>query len=534
MDLNKNSIEHIFHSIDMNLIGFLPLLNDFFEGVLITDKQGRVLFINDEQARIDDLSPQSVLGKKVTDIYHVDEGATPTMQCIQSGKPIKGLACYYRTSTGKIVNSIHNIFPLYSGKTLIGAICFVQDFSIIEQRFETVLQPGKIKNLQKSSGTLDADKKKRFKNGTRFRFQDIIGSSKDLLESIELARLASRSPSPVMLFGKTGTGKELMAQSIHNASPRKKEQYVAVNCSAIPENLLEGILFGTSKGAFTGAVDKVGLIEKANGGTLFLDEVNSMSPGLQAKLLRFLQERKVRRVGSLEEVDVDVKVISSINRNPHTAIEKNELRPDFFYRLAVVFIQIPSLSERLSDLPVLTSHFLEKKGKLMGKQVVSVSNTVMNLFRRYNWPGNVRELEHILEGAMNMIDNDETLQLHHLPSHLALFMENSAPETYSGMPGTIHTAQQTSGTPDPSKKSSKKPRKERPRHSESLDWKKNEVHLIKRALQKAKGRPSVAARLLGISPQLLNHRLKKHGIDRYEFLKPEGNKPSGTGNAPLH
>ncbi len=507
MTLTRDDIGSLFPNIDMNRVSFLSILDDFFEGVLVTDHKGYVLFMNEEQARIDDLSAQSLVGKKVTDIYHVDDGDSPAMQCIKTGTPIKGLACYYRTWTGKIVNSIHNIFPLFDGSKLVGTICFIQDFSIIEQRFETVFQPEKIKNLQSKSGPQARAKGRQFKNGTRFRFQDIIGKSRELLESIDMARLAAQSSSPVMLFGDTGTGKELLAQSIHNASPRHGNHYVAVNCAAIPENLLEGILFGTSTGAFTGAVDKPGLFEKADGGTLFLDEINSMTVGLQAKLLRFLQERKVRRVGSLDEISIDIKLISSVNRNPHTAIADKSLRSDLFYRLAVVFIRIPPLKERVEDLPLLIPHFLEKKNTIMGKQVLKVSEEVMILFNRYPWPGNVRELEHVIEGSMNLVDRDTLIRPHHLPTHMEMFFRQAPAQLPAARPEAT-VGMQFPSPPTPMGQNT---------HSLAEINRKNEITMIRDTLTQTCGKPSAAARILDISPQLLNYKLKKYGIDRHDF-----------------
>lgn len=184
------------------------------------------------------------------------------------------------------------------------------------------------------------------------------------------------------IYGETGSGKELFAQSIHNRSPRKAKSYVAINCAAIPENLLEGMLFGTSKGAFTGAIDKSGILEAADGGTLFLDEVNSMSLSLQAKLLRFLQERKVRRVGAMRERDVDLKIISSVNMPPRLVVDSGCLRLDLYFRLAVVFIQIPSLRDRMGDMHRFIKHFLTKSNAILGKQVSGIDIDLMDRYER--------------------------------------------------------------------------------------------------------------------------------------------------------
>ena len=500
----ENDIHRLFPNLDMNLFSLLPLLEDFFEGIIVTDEYGRVLFVNEEQERIDELPPGRVLGKMVTDIYQVDIGDSPNMQCIKTGKPIKGFACYYRTCTGKIVNSIHNVFPLFEGKQLIGTVCFIQDFSMIEQRFDAVNQGGGRPGKANS----------HLANGTRFIFKDIIGESRQLIECIETAKMAALSVSPVMLFGETGTGKELIAQSIHNSSSRSQKPYVAINCAAIPENLLEGILFGTSKGAFTGAVNKQGLFERADGGTLFLDEINSMTVGLQAKLLRFLQERKVRRVGSLAEVGVDLKIISSVNQNPHIAIGQGSLRSDLFYRLAVVFILIPPLAERLEDLPLLIPYFLEKNNLMLNKKVTGVSPDVMALFEQYTWPGNVRELEHIIEGGMNLVGSSNTLKARHLPSHLALFFKDrSQNSTFSS--GRVEASPNLYSLPPAGDSRHSQP-KDTPSLAETR--KDNELRMINQALASTSGKPSAAARILGISPQLLNYKMKKYHISRGDYL----------------
>lgn len=482
-------------------------MGDFFEGVLITDHRGVVLFMNEEQSRIDNLAPTALVGKKVTRIYHVDEGDSPIMQCIKTGKPIKRLACYYRTWTGKVVNSIHNIFPLFDTQRLIGTLCFIQDFSIIEQQFDSICQPEKRKNLQQQTDHRPGPQKPHFKNGTRFKFEDIIGKSRELMESIDMAKLSARSASPVMLFGETGTGKELMAQSIHNAGPRRKKHYVAINCAAIPENLLEGLLFGTAVGAFTGAVDKAGLFERADGGTLFLDEINAMSPGLQAKLLRFIQERKVRRVGALKEIRIDIKLISSVNQNPHTAIADKSLRSDLFYRLAVVFIRIPPLRERREDLPLLISSFLEKMTAIFNKEAAGISREVRSLFTQYPWPGNVRELEHVIEGSLNLIEDHMPIRLNHLPAHMDMFFKK-APGTAPTSPGI---EEDQIGEPSGSYPFLPVP-------SLAEKNRANEIRMIKDALTRTRGKPSAAAKILGLSPQLLNYKLKKYRINRQLFV----------------
>ncbi|MCP3876099.1 MAG: transcriptional regulator, partial [Desulfobacteraceae bacterium] len=259
-------------------------------------------------------------------------------------------------------------------------------------------------------------------------FERIIGKTPAFVNAINASRMAASTPSPVMLFGETGTGKELFARALHNHSSRSAKKYTPVNCAAIPENLLEGILFGTSKGAFTGSVDKAGLFERTNKGTIFLDEVNSMPIGLQSKILRSIQESKVRRVGALKEIETDLKIISSVNNDPHVSISNGTLRSDLFYRLGVVFIHIIPLRERMDDLGLLVNHFIEKHNTLLGKSVQKASDKVMKLFKKYTWPGNVRELEHVIEGAMNVIGTNKTIQIRHLQSHFLNLSVKPQPE----------------------------------------------------------------------------------------------------------
>ena len=331
------------------------------------------------------------------------------------------------------------------------------------------------------------------------------------------AQMAANSPSPIMLYGETGTGKELFAQSIHNHSSRSNRRYIPVNCAAIPENLLEGILFGTSKGAFTGALDKAGLFERASGGSLFLDEVDSLSIGLQAKILRVLQERKVRRVGSLKEIDIDLKIISSVNKEPHRAIEEGILRPDLFYRLGVVYIPIPPLRRRRDDIERLTRHFLKKHNTALGKGIPSISGEVAGLFNRYHWPGNIRELEHVIESAMNMAGPTEVIEIRHLQGHFSTqFLDGTSREataldiydTASAPPLRPQRESVFSGTAPPVV----------PDKSLVETQVEQEKMAIETALANYSGNVSKAAGSIKISRQLLHYKMKKHNLNRKDFI----------------
>ena len=217
---------------------------------------------------------------------------------------------------------------------------------------------------------------------------------------------ASRSKSTALIYGETGTGKELVAQALHSNSPRGNKRFLSQNCAAIPENLLESILFGTVKGGFTNAENHMGLFEAASGGTLFLDEVNSMDLAVQAKLLRVLEEQKVTRIGSTEEIPIDVRIIAAMNESPKDCVKNGKLREDLYYRLRVVQLDIPPLRKRKEDILPLTEYYIEFFNRTMHRRIENVSSQVMEAFQQYTWPGNVRELRNMIESGFNLCEGD--------------------------------------------------------------------------------------------------------------------------------
>jgi two-component system response regulator HydG len=233
----------------------------------------------------------------------------------------------------------------------------------------------------------------------RGAFEEIIGQSNRMRQIFRLIESISASNATVLILGESGTGKELVAKAIHTRSLRQKQAFVAINCAALPENLLESELFGTTSGAFTGAKDRKGLFEVANRGTIFLDEIGDMPLALQAKLLRALQEGEIRRVGGTAWESVDVRVIAATNANLAEAKEKGTFREDLFYRLNVLPIRLPPLRERREDIPLLVAHFLQKHARRGGKKLTNVEPDALARLQRHNWPGNVRELENTLERA---------------------------------------------------------------------------------------------------------------------------------------
>lgn len=246
------------------------------------------------------------------------------------------------------------------------------------------------------------------------KFEDIIGNSSKILKIYELIDDISKTDSNVLITGESGTGKELIAKAIHSKSLRAAENFVSINCGALPENLLESELFGHIKGSFTDAYkDKMGLFEQAEQGTIFLDEIAEMSQKMQVKLLRAIQERKIRRVGGNLEKEIDVRIISATNRDLEISMKESEFRADLFYRLNVIPIKVPPLRERRDDIPLLMQHFLDKINKKFGKNIEGFEKKVIDLYMNYSWPGNVRELENFVERAValeksNIIKKENT------------------------------------------------------------------------------------------------------------------------------
>jgi len=258
--------------------------------------------------------------------------------------------------------------------------------------------------------------RKELKN--RYRFENIIGTSQKMQQVYNLVNKVADTDSTVLIVGESGTGKELVARGLHFNSNRQHHPFVAINCSALPENLLESELFGHKKGSFTGAVaDKRGLFEEANLGTIFLDEVNSMAPQLQTKLLRVLQEREVRRVGDNKSSPVNVRVVGATNEPLVPKLKDGTFREDLYYRLAVIPVEIPALRERLEDVPLLVNHFLQKQGSATGAEPKKIDPEAVDILCHYAYPGNVRELENAIERACALCE-DGLILPSDLPPHI--------------------------------------------------------------------------------------------------------------------
>lgn len=363
-------------------------------GIHAIDETGKTIIYNKKMRELESMSAEDVLHKDMRDVFMFQENQASTLlQSLKKNQELVNVKQTYFNNRGVEITTVNQSYPVHHQAKIIGAVELATDVTKMER-----LIRHKLAHTQ-----------------TDFTFDHIIGVSESLNEAIAVAKRATRTNSSVLIIGETGTGKELFAQSIHTESERARGPFVSQNCAALPDSLIEGILFGTTKGAFTGAIDSPGLFEQAQGGTLLLDELNSLNIHLQAKLLRVLQEKKVRRIGSTTEIPIDVRVIATVNEDPIDVIADNRLRKDLYYRLAVITVFIPPLRERLDDLNVLIQEFLQKYNTLFEMKVERVSTEVLQLFTEHSWPGNVRELEHIIEAAMNLLQHETQIDYHHLP-----------------------------------------------------------------------------------------------------------------------
>ncbi|HGH1673442.1 TPA: sigma-54 interaction domain-containing protein [Bacillus cereus] len=443
--------------IEMNML-YETLLNELDIGIHIINEESKTIIYNRKMMEIESMERSDVLYKSPLEIFAFEENKNSTLiEALKLGKTNKNIKQTYFNNKGQEITTINDTFPIIKNGKIKGAIEISKEISNLKQTIR--MGPSR-------------------KQSTKFTFDHIIGDSEAIQSIITEGKRVIRTSSSILLVGETGTGKELFAQSIHNESQRSTKPFISQNCAAIPDTLMESLLFGTNRGAFTGAIDKAGLFEEANGGTLLLDEINSLSPALQAKLLRAIQEKTIRRIGGTHEKEIDVRIIATINEDPFEAISHN--------RLSVVTLCLPPLRERKEDILALVQHFIEKYNTQFGLNVTDVDVNVREFFYAYDWPGNVRELEHIIEGSMNLIEDETIITAFHMPTRFRerikteFNMQHALTNHNTDAPKTLkHTIE------------------------------KMEKNYINQILKENHGNISQAAKFLGLSRQNLQYRIKK-------------------------
>lgn len=382
---------------------FKNLFNErgYVDGITIINVSGEILFTAKLNNKLN--SPREdnheVVGKNFFDIYEkLTAETSTTYKSMELGVPIYIENQTLKLKEKKDIKITSLSIPIKSGNRIVGAI----DLSSSE------IEPKGNTNVIKIDSEMfkNANVEKLHGNKTfaTYSIENIISNNKKMHALKDYIVIAANCDLPIMIYGETGTGKELFAHSIHNLSRRKNAPFIVQNCAAIPDNLLESILFGTAKGAFTGAVDNIGLLELADGGTLFLDEINSMPTYLQPKLLRVLQDGTFRSIGSKEVKKVNIKIISTINIEPIEAIRLGELRKDIYYRLSVMCLNIPPLRDRKDDIPLLVNYNISKYNEVFDKNIKYVSKKLYSKLMSYDWPGNIRELEHLIVYGLSIVN----------------------------------------------------------------------------------------------------------------------------------
>lgn len=471
--------------------GFFPIeilekIEDM--GVFVIDKNEKIICFSKGCEKIDGYTREEVIGRHPREIYNVihpllsedrSDGSL-TLASIREGRTYTDLYDCYQTERREEIDISNSSYPIRNEEEeVIGSITIYREVS-------DYLRMVSVRNNNKTDERNRHIKER--KNGLQYGFDDIIGKSVAIQKCITQGKIAAETSAPVLIFGETGTGKEVFAQSIHNESDRSEKPFVAVNCSAIPVNLLESTLFGTVKSAFTGAADTTGLFAEAEGGSLFLDELNSMDINLQSKLLRVLETGHYRRVGGTKEVKSNVRIISALNQEPFEAIEENRLRSDLYYRLAIFVINLPPLRDRKDDLLLLSESFIENLAGALGKKVIKLSLDVYNIFKRHQWDGNIRELKHVITQSLYMAGNNEAfLKAEFLPQYL-LDLGKIAVSGQMSKNFPNHTGLRT-----------------------RLDL--LEKQMIEEVLHKNQGNVSKTARELEISRENLRSKIKKYNIE---------------------
>ncbi len=469
------------------------ILYSIEEGVHVIDNQGKTLLYNDEMATLEEMNTKDVIGTSLLKLFpSLTEESSTLLRVLKTEKPIINKSQTYLNHEGKEITTINSTFPLYYKNEKIGALEIAKNITKIKKLSDQIqqLQDQLIEPIENTQ-----------KRRNQYNFDYLIGKSSEFFKAINVARKASKTSSSVLIYGETGTGKEIFAQSIHNESIRKNKPFIGQNCAAFPENLLEGILFGTKKGSFTGAVDRPGIFEQANGGTILLDEIDSMDQNLQAKLLRVLQENYIRRIGGTKDISIDVRILATTNQDPKVLLEKNLIRKDLYYRLSVLNIIIPPLREREQDLELLSDYFIDKYNRKFSKEVWMLSDGVKDIFQSYHWPGNVRELENVIEGAMNLINQEHVIKEEHLSNYIVDYYHNMHSQTNEGNGREFTEKSEVSDSM----------RKQLDLNKSLEDYEK---HLITNALGVNQQNISQAARMLSIKRQTLQYKVKKYKLEK--------------------
>lgn len=461
---------------------------DRLDYILIVDREFTVVYNTRYDSRVnnslDDYSKYEYLNKNFFEIYpSVKKDTSSVVQCMTTGEVVIKKFQKYKDFTGRIYCTHNVTIPLVREGKIMGVVELVKDVTTID-------------NVNNEDIDMEIDEEYTefnsiTKDSNKISFDKIITNNDVMLKIIEQAKIMSKTQNPTLVYGETGTGKEVFVQAMINYSGISRKKIVTQNCAAIPQNLIESILFGTYKGAYTGAENRKGLFEEAENGVIFLDELNSIPYDVQGKLLRVLQDGSFRPVGSNIEKFVNVKIIATMNVDPLKAIEKKEFRSDLFYRLSNGMIYIPPLRERKGDIKYFITNYIREFNNFYGKNVEGITKTLEKFFLEYNWDGNVRELKNIIE-SMISVSNTNVLDIQQLPAYMYDKVYKKSKLDVSAVHNDIEYA-----------------------HNEYNLIKileDKEIETIKKVLKMTKGNKTKAGKILGIPRQTLKYKIDKLNI----------------------
>lgn len=438
-----------------------------YKDLLIISSEGKIIYSDFSNVSFMKLKDEKINGRHLTDVFTNIQNDYPLLDAAQNGKANSSYNAEIRTCTGKTFRKSACAYPIYREGKPAAAL----EFSNIRYG------RGDIRDIETST-----DNAKFRGNGTVYSVDNIITENENMILLKKEVEKIALTEFPVLICGETGTGKELVAQAIHNSSRRFNKPFIAVNCGTIPENLAESMLFGTTKGSFTDSEDKAGLFEQAEGGTLFLDEMNSLSMQMQVKLLRAVERKIIRRIGDTKERKVDVRIIAATNENPELLISQKRILQDFYHRVAASVILLPGLKDRGDDVIVLANYYIDYFNSMMNMKVNHLGEDIAELFRQYSWPGNIRELRNVIEGAFAFNESSD-ISVSDIPMYI---MES------------IHTG----GDPHASAKGNTADFRNLTGRLGAI-----EDEIIKTAMRENGYSLTAAAKELGISKQLLKYKI---------------------------
>lgn len=443
----------------LDQIGEVVRLCEDTDGIVIVNRNGIVEY---HRISLDSYwCSQETEGRHILELYpELDEDSSTILQALRTGKPTYNVLQDINNRRGQRVLLESTTIPI-----------------VVDGQVECVVDSSKYHAIDQRVIRGDS--------GGLYALDHIITQDAAMLTLKARIRDVAPLDSSVLIYGETGTGKELVAESLHSEGKRSGKPFVSQNCAAIPSNLLESLFFGTEKGSYTGALTRKGLLEEADGGTLFLDEINSMEIGLQAKLLKVLEEKKVRRLGGSRDIPFDVRIVAAVNEDPAKLIREHRLREDLYYRLGVVRITLPPLRKRKGDIALLTRHFIDRYNQKMKRDIRGISEQALRRLEQYSWPGNVRELQNVVEGAY-VSARSEMLLVDHMADTLDQGLMELDQE-----PAVGDTIGEGFSLP------------------QALE--QYERELVRRAMAQSTS-ISQAARLLGVSRQNLKYRLQKFDL----------------------